>query len=294
MGERQLRLFAPHKPLVERFGKEFFRSVPATPGVYVMSDEFDRVLYVGQSQNLRVRLATYKNANPGQVSRKVIRLVHAVRMITWEKCDSVGQARLRENELLRLHRPKFNVVNTFPEAYCFIGLKMLPERVTLSLSRQILPADAVYGAFKRHAVEGYGALIRLWWTALRQPKSLVDFPCGLLSPKPPRTYILEVLSGAAGRALVESLPGFLEGSDDRLARLRDCLPADETVSPFQRAMQRADLQTLADFFRVGPQRNFRLRLRHGLPSRLIPQRELDNWLAYEKDAEPAGQSVSEV
>ena len=61
----QLRLFPPAKPLLERFGREFFGRVPACPGVYLMSGTADRLLYVGQSQNLRARLNRYKNLYQG-------------------------------------------------------------------------------------------------------------------------------------------------------------------------------------------------------------------------------------
>ena len=49
---------------------------------------------------------SYKNAQPDRASRKVIRLVHEIRAIPWELCESADAALLRENELLRLHKPK--------------------------------------------------------------------------------------------------------------------------------------------------------------------------------------------
>src|SRR5947208_1528018 len=114
MPAQQLRFFKRPKPLLDRFGAEFFRSLPSKPGVYIMSGEAGRVLYVGQSKNLRVRLGTYRNANPCHISRKTIRLVHAVRKIDWEECPTPALACVRENQLLRAHRPKFNSMNTYP------------------------------------------------------------------------------------------------------------------------------------------------------------------------------------
>src|SRR5512132_1710482 len=108
MAERQLHLFPAPKPLAERLGEDFFRAVPARPGVYLMAGKDDRILYVGQSQNLRVRLASYKLARPDRAPRKLIRLIHSVRSITWETCPTARAARVRENELLRLLRPRFN------------------------------------------------------------------------------------------------------------------------------------------------------------------------------------------
>src|SRR4051794_33308133 len=118
---QQLQLLEVPKPLVGRFGEDFFRAAPRCPGVYIMTGPNERVLYIGQSKNLRVRLASYKNARPDRASRKTIRLVRQVQSIVWETCQDPEAAQLRENELLRLHRPKFNKVNTYPKAYTFIS-----------------------------------------------------------------------------------------------------------------------------------------------------------------------------
>src|SRR3954464_3848013 len=100
--ERQLHLFDPPKPLVQRLGEDFFRAAPRAPGVYIMTGPNERVLYIGQSGNLRARLASYKNARPDRSPRKVVRLVRQVKSIVWERCENTEAARLRENELLRL------------------------------------------------------------------------------------------------------------------------------------------------------------------------------------------------
>ena len=189
--ERQLRLFEQHpKPLLERFGKEFFKQIPRTPGVYLMHGESGKTLYVGQSKNLRSRLNSYKNAHPDHVSRKTIRLVHQVRSIRWEECGTPEKARLRENELLRTLRPRFNRMNTFPKAHCFIGLKVLPERFLFTLTRQEVSGTDFFGAFKSGAAYGYQALLRLLWAALYAPESMTHYPRPLLLPRPPSFFEL--------------------------------------------------------------------------------------------------------
>src|SRR5262249_40545114 len=116
---QQLRLFNHPKPLLERFGADFFRKAPRTPGVYIMTNQNGRVLYIGQSSNLRQRLHTYKNANPEHIPRKIVRLVHEVYSLVWEECDNAEAARQREHELLQIHRPAFNTVNTYPKINWF-------------------------------------------------------------------------------------------------------------------------------------------------------------------------------
>jgi len=72
----------------------------------------------------------------------------------------------------------------------------------------------------------------------------------------------------------------LEGASDRLLQLlAQTLPPDASLGAFQRALQLADLETLAEFYRLGPRRNHQLRARHSLNGPLIPQEQLDDLLA---------------
>lgn len=54
---RQLH-FPDPQPLVERFGRDFFRASPECPGVYLMRDAADGALYVGEAKNRHKRLAS--------------------------------------------------------------------------------------------------------------------------------------------------------------------------------------------------------------------------------------------
>ena len=283
MPARQLHLFGLPRPLVERLGEAFFRAVPRAPGVYVMAGEGERVLYVGQSGNLRARLGSYKNARPDRAPRKVIRLVHAVKSITWEKCENAEGARLRENELLRLHRPRFNRLNTWPRAYSYLRLGHDATGLELGLTREPGTQGQLYGAFKARAVAGYGALLRLIWAAFHQPASPHDLPSQLLFGRPPRHYRFDWKGDPAQtspESLLGSLHSFLAGESDGLLRvLGAAVPAGEALSPFQRALHSSDLETLAAFYACGPRRNHELSQRHKLPAALIAQEQLDDLLA---------------
>src|SRR6185503_13820613 len=159
MADRQLRLFEHPKPLLERLGAEFFRAIPKRPGVYIMCSALGQVLYVGQSSNLRTRLGTYCRANPDHTPRRILRLIHAAARICWEECETPVSARLRENELLRLHRPRFNRANVYPKAYCFIGCESSADRLTLFRTAEADPRLRLFGAFKGAAVHAFGSLL---------------------------------------------------------------------------------------------------------------------------------------
>jgi excinuclease UvrABC nuclease subunit len=246
-----------------------------------MTGQNGLVLYIGQSQNLRQRLASYKNARPDRAPRKVIRLVRAVESITWETCDSPEGARLRENELLRLHRPKFNRLNTWPQAYSFIRLEYDEVALGLSHTREVVTGGRLYGAFKAHVTVGYGALLRLTWAAWHQPSSPHDFPVQLLGSRPRLQYRFNWHPHPAPCSpdtFRDSVQDFLAGvSDGLLQLLAEDAPADN-LSPFQRALQTRDLEVLSQFYVSGPKRNQELARRHNLPNPLISQRQLDDLL----------------
>jgi excinuclease UvrABC nuclease subunit len=108
MATGQLWLFDPPKPLVERFGAEFFRSLPEKPGVYLMCGEGEGILYVGKAKNLRKRLSSYRVANPERLPRRIVRLLFQVRRIEWDICESETAAEAREEALICVLSPKFN------------------------------------------------------------------------------------------------------------------------------------------------------------------------------------------
>ncbi|MDB6016106.1 MAG: Excinuclease subunit [Pedosphaera sp.] len=283
MTAQQLHLFDPAKPLLQRFGPGFFKAVPSKPGVYIMSGETGRILYIGQSGNLRQRLGSYKNARPDRAPRKIIRLVHAVRALVWEECETVADARLKETQLLRVHRPRFNVQNTYPRAYRFIGLRTNESAMEFSLGAEPHPGGNNYGAFKSGAVRGYGALLRLLWAALHQPASPHEFPALLLKPKPPGAYAIFPMPKTAPpdwEQLTAALHHLLAGeSDEFIKTLTAMLPVGPETSVFQRNLLAADLEILTGFYEHGPKRNRDLRLRHGLTGPIIPQETLDDLLA---------------
>jgi predicted GIY-YIG superfamily endonuclease len=282
MAERQLHLFDPARPLLERFGESFFKAAPAAPGIYIMSGECDRVLYIGQSGNLRQRLASYKNARPDRAPRKVVRLVHAVRTIVWEECPSPEAALTREAQLLRVHRPRFNVQNTYPAGYVFISVGRTPEGILLGMATSVARAGRSHGAFKTGAARGLGALLRLLWATCHQPRCSHDFPRRLICPRPPREFLLPATACVPGPnldKLEDGISAFLAGESDGLIRsLAEALPPTPDTPNFLGALFTADLKELAEFYRTGPERNHGLRARHGLGSGVIPKELLDELL----------------
>jgi len=108
MATGQLWLFPPPRTLVERFGEDFFRALPALPGVYLFCAADAGVLYVGKARNLRKRISNYRVANPERLSRRVIPLLNQVTRIEYDVCASERSAEYREELLICVLAPKFN------------------------------------------------------------------------------------------------------------------------------------------------------------------------------------------
>jgi predicted GIY-YIG superfamily endonuclease len=180
MVAEQLCFFRFSRPLEERFGKSFFRTIPKQPGIYVFRGARDKVLYVGQSRNLRQRLAYYKNAQPERVPRKIIRLVHKTETIAYELCATPELAYLRENELIQLHRPTFNVVNARSITYSYFLLDDTEaDNLHLSLAFQpIAEKGKLYGAFKNRGLcrKVLFALGRWLWMLSSPVLNVFNFP----------------------------------------------------------------------------------------------------------------------
>lgn len=83
-------------------------SLPAEPGVYLLRSARGRVLYVGKAANLRSRVRSYLSAS-GDGRPQMPHLVERVADLEVVVTRSVKEALLLENELIKRHRPRFNV-----------------------------------------------------------------------------------------------------------------------------------------------------------------------------------------
>ncbi len=303
--EPEQQWLIPYKnPLTERLGREFFLKLPRSPGVYFFygpcyGNELS-LLYVGKAKDLRARLCSYRHVHPERVSRKVVRLVNLVREIRYEICESETAALLRENELLREEDPPFNVVNTRPQSYYFIGMRSFSDQVrfrrTTTPTRQ---GALLFGAVKSRRMlrEGYASLLRLLW-ASQNGSERFEFPAKLVRRVPPSLFTL----GVPGEWL-PLLKRFLNGkSNDLLPALAMRMLENPHLPPFYYHVIQADLETATQLYETCLRRNRELRLHHGFRGRIIPQEKVDDLLVLENQrrkeklaaAEPASPGLTRV
>jgi hypothetical protein len=273
---KQLRLLPAPKPLTDRLGAAFFRGIPRTPGVYRMFDEAGLLLYVGQSRDLRERLNSYRHVHPDRDSRKTLRLVHLVRRTEWDVCDSPVSAVLRENELLRTLRPRFNRMNVYPRACFFIAVDREEVRLRLTLTRDAVTPGKLFGAFKG-AAWPFAALCRLLFIAGHSYMSLEHFPSRLLTTAPLRTQ-----SFGLEAAFTQRVQNYLAGeSADLVESLMEVCSQVEMRTPFEMNLMLADLVSVEGLFERGPQQVRRLRQKANVATTWVEPEVLVDYLAIE-------------
>jgi excinuclease ABC subunit C len=121
--------------------KAYVKRLPNRPGVYRMLDTEGRIIYVGKARSLRSRVASYFRAD--QLQPKVQALVRAVAGIEVTVTNSDVEALLLEHNLIKSHRPRFNVTlrddksfpyvhlseHEFPRLSFYRGSRKLPGRL---------------------------------------------------------------------------------------------------------------------------------------------------------------------
>jgi excinuclease ABC subunit C len=98
----------------------FLKNVTGAPGVYRMLDARGEILYVGKARNLKKRLATYFRAsNADPKTRAMLSLMRDVQVTV---THTETEALLLENNLIKQHRPRYNVVLRDDKSYPYIRL----------------------------------------------------------------------------------------------------------------------------------------------------------------------------
>src|ERR1700681_3385376 len=100
--------------------KEYITSLPKRPGVYRMFGAAHELLYVGKARSLRDRVGTYFAA--GNVNPKVQALVHQITAIEVTVTNSETEELLLEYNLIKAHKPRFNIVLRDDKSFPYIHL----------------------------------------------------------------------------------------------------------------------------------------------------------------------------
>ena len=113
--------------------KVFVDSLPGRPGVYRMLDSDGQILYVGKARNLKSRVASY--FQPSNVQPKVQALIAKTANMEVTITNSDTEALLLEYNLIKRHRPRFNVVLRDDKSFPYLHLETNHEFPRLNFYR---------------------------------------------------------------------------------------------------------------------------------------------------------------
>src|SRR5271166_2868985 len=113
--------------------KSFVDALPARPGVYRMLDAQGTILYVGKARNLKSRVGSYFQAS--NVQPKVQALIAKTANMEVTITNSDTEALLLEYNLIKKHRPRFNVVIRDDKSFPYLHLETGHDFARLSFYR---------------------------------------------------------------------------------------------------------------------------------------------------------------
>jgi excinuclease ABC subunit C len=116
-------------------------AIPHTPGCYLFSDTGGAILYVGKAKDLRKRVTSYFQKKDHDVKTK--NLVALVASVDLMMTNTEVEALLLENNLIKKHRPKYNIDLKDAKRYAYIEISR-EKFPRIGIARQIRDGEAVY------------------------------------------------------------------------------------------------------------------------------------------------------
>ena len=234
------------------------KEIPAVPGVYLMRDESDRILYIGKSKRLRNRVRSYFRESQN-LSPRIAMMVQQVREIEFIATDTEAEALALEANLVKQHQPYFNVLLKDDKKYPYLCITWSEEypRIFITRKRRAGSAkDRYYGPYvDTGALRSTLHLIKRIFPLRQRPQPLFkDRPClnydigrcvgvcqGLTSPEEYRKIIQKVAMIFQGRTqeLLDILEPQMEQAAEDLnfetaARIRDQIKGLQSLSAGQK------------------------------------------------------------
>ena len=247
--------------------REKANNLPLLPGVYIMLDEKNQVIYVGKAKKLKNRVSSYFH---GEHLPKVQAMVDKVADFNVIVAGSEFEALVLENSLIKRHKPHYNILLKDDKGYPFIRMDLREEYPGMSLSNKALKDGARYfGPFGGRSQTR--SMISTISKALLLPDCSRKFPRDIGKERPCLNYHMgsclgwclrdsdaeeyrrramqaaQILEGKGGE-LMEEIRAQMEQAAEELrfekaAELRDRLRAVENLANRQRVIATAFADT---------------------------------------------------
>lgn len=125
------------------------KEIPQEPGVYMMRDASDRILYIGKSKKLRSRVRSYFRESQ-KLSDRIAMMVRQIAEIEFIVTDTEAEALALEANLVKQHQPYFNVLLKDDKKYPYVLVTWSEQypRIFITRNRRLAKEkDKYYGPF---------------------------------------------------------------------------------------------------------------------------------------------------
>ena len=141
-----------------RFGN-ILSSLPHRPGVYQFIDDLGRIIYIGKAKNLRKRVTSYIAKNqPGKTAVMLKRATDIKHIVV----DNESDALLLENNLIKKHQPRYNILLKDDKTFPWICIKNEPFPRIFSTRNVIRDGSVYFGPYTS------GLMVKTLLTLIRQ------------------------------------------------------------------------------------------------------------------------------
>jgi excinuclease ABC subunit C len=229
---------------------EKLKDLPSKPGVYMMLDENGEIIYVGKAKSLKNRVRQYFHS--GSKDLKTMTMVSRIRDFRYIIAASEVDALVLENNLIKKHVPKYNILLKDDKSYPFIKINLKDTYPRIDITRNLRKDGAKYfGPY----MQGISAkeLTELIQSAypVRSCKENLDKkrpkrPCLNYHIGRCAAPCTERISAEDYRVIIENVISFLKGNDKNIeAVLTEKMKRFAAEYNFELAMQYRDrLKTL--------------------------------------------------
>lgn len=116
--------------------EEELKKLPDKPGVYLMHDKYDKVIYVGKAINLKNRVRQYFRASRN-VTTKIEKMISCIDRFEYIVTDSEVEALVLESNLIKEYNPKYNTLLKDDKSYPFIQATINEAYPRLIFARKV-------------------------------------------------------------------------------------------------------------------------------------------------------------
>lgn len=122
--------------------EEELKKLPKKPGVYLMHDKEDNIIYVGKAVNLKNRVSSYfRKTNK---TDRILKMVSLIDHFEYIVVDNEAEALVLECNLIKKHRPKYNVLLKDDKTYPYIKIDIKSEFPNVIITRRKINDGSKY------------------------------------------------------------------------------------------------------------------------------------------------------